>query len=298
MEIRRNWTDRFEELLKSQQVEYLRMEDILLREYGSIIIPLGPVIQEKPKYEVDARFVFKNLKGKLVWWSYQESKSGECQWYAVVKDKHTLLADYKSANTRNQIKKGLKSNEVRRIPLRFFLENGFPVYKKVMRSFNSTKKIEERDFVINHSGYQGFEDIIHFWGIFQQEVLIGYAIIYCYEKQEANISEVRIHPGFQKDYPSYALFHNLSEYYLGKGGFQYLSDGYRTLLHKTGVQELLIKKFHFHKEPLHLEVRFRPPFDVLVRFLRPFQQAPFIPSSLKAVLKLQTIYNQQKRLPK
>jgi hypothetical protein len=89
--------------------------------------------------------------------------------------------------------------------------------------------------------------------------------VFEYGTLEANISEIRINPDFNKDYPSYALFHSLSEFYLKERGFDYISDGYRSLAHNTGIQHLLETKFGFVKQPLALELVIKFPYNILAR---------------------------------
>jgi hypothetical protein len=110
--------------------------------------------------------------------------------------------------------------------------------------------------------------------------------VYCYDKTEANISEVRIDKAFNKLYPSYALFHVLSDHYLNICGFNYISDGYKTVLHASDIQLFLIRKFGFAKVLLHLHVVFRKPYGLIKLFYPFLKVIPFIPHSLRAVLYL------------
>ena len=75
------YLNRFEALLKEQGVAYLRFEDTLLREYNNIIIPLGPLLVDKPKAKINTKLVFKKLKGKLVWWAYYDGQNTNSDWY-------------------------------------------------------------------------------------------------------------------------------------------------------------------------------------------------------------------------
>ncbi len=289
------WIRRYIELLQAQGIGYLRFGNIVLREYGQIIIPIGPVIQEKPSVPIDEKKLFRELNGKLAWWSYPKENLGNNGWYAVIKTEATELSDYKSANIRNQIKKGLLNNIVKKISSDFLMEHGYSVYKKALEGYGKKECKSEIIYQSELSKYSGFEDIIHFWGIFHNNVLIGYSVVYTYDKKEANISEIRINPGFNKTYPLYALIHSLSTEYLAKNRFQYISDGYRNILHPTNIQELLIQKFGFVKEPLFLELGIRKSFIWAVNLFFMIRFLPVFPITIKSVFKLLTIIKQQKK---
>jgi hypothetical protein len=294
-----DYLSRYEQLLKQQQIKFIRHGNLLLRAYGSIIIPLGPVLANEPDESVLLKPIFSQLSGKLVWWSYVKKGFEENEWYAVIKDVYLPIEAYRTANIRNQIRKGLKNCVIKEISPDELLLDGFSIYKKAFSSFQ--KKIPLSNNAYNQwvNTFKGFSDIINFIGIFVDEKLVGYSLIYLYAKQEANISEIRIDPAYHKFYPSYALFHWLSEKYLVDEKFEYLSDGYRNLVHQTSIQDLLIAKFGFKKKALFLELGIRKPYNVLFSGIIS-SLWNYIPlASFKAVAKLSRIIDaQQKRLPK
>ena len=122
-------------------------------------------------------------------------------------------------------------------------------------------------------------------------------MVYTYGILEANISEIRINPKYNRFYPSYALFHELTVFYLQQQKYGYISDGYRNLMHKTSIQKLLIHKFGFKKVGLSLHLHFRQPYPILIKILLPFKHL-IKKDSIAAVFNLVDIYQKQKRLPK
>ncbi len=290
------YIDRYKELLQKMGVRYVQIDNLLFREYNQIIIPLGSVIQKKPIKPIDYNGIFKKLKGKIIWWSWFGSASENSQWYAVVKKNHTEIDEYTSSNIRNQVRKGIKSNTIKRIPVEMVLNKGFGIYKRATEDYSKVTLSEEY-YKKQISATTGFEDIINYWGIFSNGVLIGYAVVYCYGNYEANISEIRLSKIHNKLYPSYALFHTLSEEYLKNQGFEFISDGYKNLLHTTQIQTMLINKFGFEKVGLNLEMAIRFPYNLFVSILYLFKGV-IKNKSLKAVFNLIGIYKKQKRLPK
>jgi len=288
-----SYLTRYQELLKAQGLNHLIMGDILFREYNKIIIPLGPIIRLKPAVSIDTKLIFNKLKGKLIWWSYTNNDIAESDWYGVVKKRHFELADYRTSNIRNQIRKGLKCCYIEKVVASEIVEKGYEVFCKATQSIKGPS-ISKSDYQANILRTELFADIIDYWGIYIDNSLKGYAIIYKYEKLEANISEIRIDPSINKFYPSYSLFHLLSEFYLKNEKFEYLSDGYRNLVHETQIQELLISKFGFEKVYLILNLRIKFPINFMVNILYLFRK--FIKhKGLQAIFKLNTVVLQQKK---
>lgn len=267
----------------------------LFREYGSIIIPFGPVANINNKQIVNKKSVYKHLRGKLLWWSYIDNNNtiGENTWYGVVKSGYTKVDEYNNAKTRNQIRKGLKNCIVNKISATNLLDNnGYKLYKNVISSYN-LQPMCETDFINFINAGNEYCNIVDYWGVFIDNELIGYSIVYKYGNYEANISEVRLLPSKKQFYPSYALFHELNKYYLNHSGFKYLSDGYRSVMHKTNIQHFLISKFGFYKIPLRLNLEVKWPYNIL-SWLVFIRWLPGLPSKIKTVLKLYDIIKTQK----
>lgn len=291
------YLDRYEHFLERQGIHSIRLGKILLREYNQIIIPLGPILVDAPKESIDIPAIFKKLKGKLVWWSFFDGEAVQSGWYGVIKKEYIEIEDYPSSNVRNQIRKGIKNCLIKRIPIRDLAEKGYPVYASAVKEHLKKRLKSISDFKNEIEQLEDFQDIIHSWGIYHDEILIGYSLVYTYGNIEANISEIRINPDYNSQYPSYALFHLLSAEYLNKQGFKYMSDGYRNLMHKTQIQDFLIKKFGFIKAGLTLQMAFRFPWNIVVPCLHPFRVLVKF-DSVSAVFQLLSIYKNQKRLPK
>ncbi|PKP09790.1 MAG: hypothetical protein CVU09_09160 [Bacteroidetes bacterium HGW-Bacteroidetes-4] len=288
-----NYLNRYEAFLKQQGINYWCQGNLLLREYGSIIIPLGPALIPEPPAEIDAATVFRHLKGKLLWWSYQKSGFESNAWYAVIKDRHLNLDEYRTANIRNQVKKGLKNFQIKGIPAQILVQQGYVIYQSAIAAYHSRAPLNESEYRKFMEILQEFDDIIEPIGIFYKQQLIGYSLIYRYGNHEANISEIRIQPKYKDKYPSYALFHWLSEEYLLTKKVAYISDGYRNLMHTTNIQELLIRKFGFRKQGLYLECELNKPYHYFFNsFLSAFlRKLPL--SGVEAIFTLLDIKKQQ-----
>jgi serine/threonine protein kinase len=279
-----SWLERYKELLQKQEVAHLCSNRMIMRRYGQITMPIGPIECEEEDFGKISTTKIEGLGGKLFWYAYKSDKPSE--WYGVIKRNHYEIQQYKSSNIRNQIRKGLKNFEIRRVSVAEVIKLGYSCF------FNSQKRFQKECNILEHlqwenqiASYVGFEDIVHFWGVFQNDVLKGYAIVYSYGTVEANISEIRMMPEANKQYASYALFHLLGEVYLHELNFNYISDGYRNLVHETSIQKLLIQKFGFEKVYLQLKVVIGFPYNIIFFFLYPFRQL-FRNGNIKGVLNL------------
>lgn len=117
-----------------------------------------------------------------------------------------------------------------------------------------------------------FGDIIHYWGAFHGDTLIGFSINNIYDRIEAAYTAIKLHPDYLKLYPMYALIYCMNEFYLGQHGFEYVNDGWRSLLHETNVQDFLVSKFRFERAHTDLFVHYWPALAVGVRLGWPLRQ--------------------------
>ena len=88
-----SWQDRHCELLRRQEIAFVRQGKIIMREYGKIIIPLGPACQNKELFKDFSSKRLSKLNGKLIWWSYKSDHTSS--WYAVVRKAYFPIAEYK-----------------------------------------------------------------------------------------------------------------------------------------------------------------------------------------------------------
>ena len=134
-------------------------------------------------------------------------------------------------------------------------------------------RISKDQFRQNIISTDGFEDIIHYWGVFEKETdrFIAYAQNYLYDKIEANYWIIRFHPDFLRLYPSYALFYEMNKYYLSEEKFVYVNGGFRSLLHQTNIQEYLVGKFLFRKQAIGLKIHYRPLVNKYMSLTYPYR---------------------------
>jgi len=184
-------------------------------------------------------------------------------WYAVLCDHPSDLANL-SGNTRSKVRRGLKNCIVRKIDVPFMTKYAWSVFSSGFKRYKKDWLMaSEEQFKKNIDLTNGFDDIVHYWGVFEKETgkFIAYAQNYLYDKIEVNYWVIRFHHDFLNLYPSYALFYEMNKYYLGEEKFMYANAGFRSLLHETNIQEYLTEKFHFRRQPVRLIMYYRPLVD-------------------------------------
>jgi len=101
--------------------------------------------------------------------------------------------------------------------------------------------------------------------------MIAYAQNFLLDRS-CNYGSMKFYLKYLNLYPSYALIYHMNRYYLNDKDFLYVSDGARSILHDTNIQEFLIKKFQFRKAYCRLNIVYRWDIKLIVIFLYPFRK--------------------------
>jgi hypothetical protein len=265
--------DRLTQLYEARGVPFAVTDGKLFILYGQVICSIGPAKFDYTLSRREASALLGRLPGALVQWTDGFSDR-EQPWYAVICDRFVNLADMGSKK-RWQTKRALEACEVRRVDADFVAAAGYEVYVRAFDRFRGVggPPWDEAEFKRRILANRAFDDLIHFWAAFQGKELIGFFVDDVYDRVEVNYSMGAFHPDHMKAGPAYALIHRMNEYYLGEQGFEYVNDGWRSLLHETDMQGFLIQKFGFRKAWARLSVRYRWPYGPLVRATFPFRKA-------------------------
>jgi hypothetical protein len=219
--------------------------------------------------------LLSKLGGLWVQWTNGlNSDAAESEWYAVICRKHAELDDIQSGNTRSKIRRGLKRCEVRKVDAEELAKNGYDTYRAALEGYGlSARSILSKSAFESHEKKDtAFADIRHQWAVYVEGKMVGFAHNLIYDKTEVDYTMIKLHPDYLKYYTSYALIYKMNEYYLEQEGFEYVSDGSRSILHETGIQEFLIRKFGFEKAYMNLYVYSRPSLGLIVKMARPFRK--------------------------
>jgi len=232
------------------------------RRYNHILISNQP-----PDKVIDTRDVFYEIiTTNLIlarWVSSFDCKKEMPFWY-VIKDNNPLIESY-SRNTRNQIKKGLKSFIIKKVIKGDIKKEAYSIYRCTFESYdNNETLLSSKDF------YANFNDKFDYWGVYKSNQLVGYAQNRVFN-DSCNYSTIKIDPQYKKEYPYYALIHMMNEYYLEEKSLKYIHNGTRSIAHHTNIQDFLITKFKFRKAYCNLHIRYHPVIAIIIFVLFPIR---------------------------
>ena len=285
--------ERYIEFYNRLGIKTKLLDKILWREYQRMVIPVGPIKFDYLIKKDEAQFLLSEFpKAVMVRFTFNFDVSQNTEWYAVICDKFLELSEIASANTRSKIRRGLKNCKVELVDADFIARQGYEVYISAFKRYKDVKPIREKEFIRSVLVSRDFNDIIHYWGVFERNSkrLIAYSQNFIFGEIEVNYSTIKFHPDYLKLYPSYALIYTMNKYYLKEKPYEYVNDGFRSIFHETSFQEYLIKKFNFRKAYTRLEVIYRPWLFAFLSITFPFRKfLGKINAKLKALYEMEEI---------
>jgi hypothetical protein len=107
------------------------------------------------------------------------------------------------------------------------------------------------------------------WTCTNGNELVGYAV--CLREHDGVFMEIfQITPAGRRSFAGYLLLHTILQHYVNDLSLP-ISNGTRSVLHPTDMQEFLLK-FGFRREFADLLIVYRPAVAVLVKMLFPFRK--------------------------
>ncbi len=267
--------ERYSELFKLQGRNFTVFDGSLYICENHTVRQFASTKEQKMLGESQVSALLRELKGYIFIGQSIITTSAEPDWYAVVCEQGFNVDEYPSAKTRSEIKRSLRRCNVRKVSGQEIVDQAFDVMTDAMKGqFYSRKEMEgkkryQEQFLL----LDNFQDIIDIWGVFSDEELVGVAQNYKTGQLEVNYSSIKFKPQFLSHCSSYGLIHTMNEFYLKQRNAVLVNDGYRNVYHKTTIQQVLQKHFHFYKLPMRLQLHFRQPVRFLVDSLRPFRQS-------------------------
>lgn len=202
-----------------------------------------------------------------------DSKFGEVedsQWWYVNR-RPPWLFEQCSAKTRNQIRKGSKDFHARVAAVDEISKHGYEVCRKSAQRYEKdiflpTPQVFHRKVETAKSCGETFE----FFGVFSGDRLVGFSENYI---QQGGVfwESIWCDPEFLPGYSNYVLICGMLNHYLNDRKCEYVSDGSRSIFHRTGVQEFFMQKFGFKKDFALMNVAYSPRFRAAVQLVYPFR---------------------------
>lgn len=267
-----NYRERFTKLFEELGVKSAVYKNTLWGIYNGMVQPIGPVMFDYSVSFEEAKYILNQVGGILIRWTDGFEGNKTTEWYAVVCDKFIDMSELPSKN-RCEIRRGLKNCKVEMVNAEYIAKKGYEVYVSAFNRYKRVRKpkVTELEFSFNIIKTRYFDDIIHHWGIFYEDKLIGYSTNYIFDNVEVNYYTVYFHPSYLKLYSSCALFYTMNKYYLQEKNFKYVNDGFRSILHETEIQDFLQKKFFFKEAYTNLHIVYKPYVGITLKALKPFR---------------------------
>lgn len=277
--------------------KYVVLNGNIFCEYNKMIIPIGSICKNYCE-GIDYKNLFKNFPTAIMVRSTSGLKDN-CNenWYSVICDKFKDL-DEMNSKLRYQVKKGLNNCKVKKITPKYLADNGYRVFINAFNNYKGTNipKVTKQDYYNDILSAEGYEDIIDYWGVFHDDILVAYSVNYKYGKDEVNYSTIKIDPKYLNKYPAYALIHEMNKYYLKENNFKFVNDGFRSISHESNIQEFLIKKFNFRKQEVTLNITYRWYLELFIKLTFLFKNSlSKIDKRIAAIYNLEDINRKNKR---
>lgn len=243
------------------------------RRYKGVARPLGPACTDYSLSPTDAHRVMQRLGTMAIQWTDGFHDLPNTSWYAVI-CRTPIDLEALPSKKRREINKGLKNCDVRRIDSEYLSRHGWEAYAKAYERYRGGDAVpawDEATFRQRILDTKDFADIIHYWAAFCEDQIVAFIIVDVYDHVEAAYVMGKLHPAYARLFPMYALIYRMNEYYLREERFEYVNDGWRSIVHDTNVQDFLEDKFKFHKAYTNLSLMYRPVVSAFVRLTYPFR---------------------------
>jgi hypothetical protein len=266
-------TQRRLQKLQVRGLKYVAHAGHLFTQSNGVISAQAPASGQVQLNLRDCGMLFQKLGGMMVRWTDGFREGNEpTEWYSVICRRPLELEEFPKKK-RYTLRKSLEQCSARRMTAEELAESGYEVYVQALKSYGtrSTKILPPSGFRQSVSREKDFPDLVHNWGVYHGNTLIGYAQNQVFGREEVNYSTIKLNPAFLKFSPGYALVHTMNRHYLTEGGFAYVNEGFRSVSHETNIQSWLLDTFGFEKAYTTLHLHYRLPLRILIRLAYPFR---------------------------
>ena len=231
--------------------------------------------------------------GLLVRNTYDFDRKEDGHFWYIIQDTFQGLEDF-SSNERNKIKRANKDLTFKKIDVDLLQREGWNILKATYSDYAVTDRVMD-ETVFKEYLKACKERSFDYWGIFDQDRLIGFCAVWLWLPDSCEYGLIGIMPEYKHNntYPYYGLFYRLNAYYLDEKGFRYVTDGARSITEHSHIQDFLIQNFNFRKAYCHLAVHYNWWMWIAVKALYPFRKIITLPR-VKAILNMEAMQRGQK----
>lgn len=240
------------------------------RYYNHAMVPTIAPHEEINLESVTSGMLWKDKSNPLfVIWTSDWNCVNETNWWYVIRESPFNFSELSTSSRRN-IRKALRNCRVEIIDPTQYGESLWRVYNETIRRYeNFNFRITKIDFLNQLTNRIPEEE---YWAGFDNTTgrMIGYAI-FVVHSDWVMFHKSRYSTPYLKLRVSDAINASALEYYLNKKGKRYVSDGMRSIQHKTNFQQYLMDHFGYKKVYCELHVRYKEWVKVLVRIVYPIR---------------------------
>ncbi len=175
----------------------------------------------------------------LAYWSDQWNSSESEWWWTICDNPDYDVENIENARGRRGVRKGLKYCSVHRLEPDKYVKLTYDIFIRNIKSYGSSRFPSFNQYaedILKKSKYDGYE----LWGAFVDNKIAAFAS--CVVLDNALIlGSTKSNPDLHSYSPNNALFYKITKHYLCERGVKYVSNGSRTLLHDTSINEFLIR---------------------------------------------------------
>lgn len=190
------------------------------------------------------------------WESDFDQETPSDWWHVIRKGTYDLSA--LSSNNRSKLRRGKKRLTARRIEPELLSRYGLDICKAAAQRYGHDSFVPAQDvFQMRLEAAKSHTDTAQYFGVFKGDDLVSFSE---HVVQDAAVCMEMIwhHPDHMRDYSGYVLVDAVLEHYLNEQGFSYVSDGARSLFHRTNIHDFLIGTFGFERAYAKLHLAYHP----------------------------------------
>ena len=231
--------------------------------------------------------------GLLVRNTYNFDQENESHFWYVIKDTFQGLDDF-SSNERNKIRRAVKVLTFKKVSIDLLKSEGWNILQATYEDYAVSDRTMDETVFLDYLSACEKQDF-DYWGIFDQEKLIGFCTVWLWLPDSCEYGLIGILPEYKHNntYPYYGLFYKMNEYYLGEKKYRYVTDGARSITEHSHIQDFLIQNFGFRKAYCQLAVHYQWWMKIVINLLYPFRKIITLPG-IKAILNMEAMQRGEK----
>lgn len=265
----------------------------------NVIMPLSMPHVLNGVNEPLAKKILKDNNGWLLRWDSCLDDYPVSDWWHVIKDGTEVLSELPK-KTRYMIRKASGIFRVQQWSKERIAKECYQVYCSAYKRYQTyERKFTESEF---RQAVNALPANTEFWVISRKDTdeIAGFAENLVLDNACFYVS-MWLDPDEMKHFSGYLLFHEMNKHYLNDMRLDYVSDGARSISHKTEIHQYLISRFHFRKAYAKLNVVYKPWLHLVVGLLYPVRHLlsliPFaIFRKMSVVLRQEEIRRKCKKL--